>query len=490
MHLWIRSVFPHLLGCLVLLGLSGCAGDEGPAGGAQSPVVQQTHPGAKPGSPGQKGAGQPDPGEAQVTTPARSIDTKQLSDVVKEEVKGGESSEGPTPFDHLWQPSKVEMIKDEPLAVTVPLGLPALTLKIYVPISNPITKGKYELGRQLYFDPRVSLNGTVSCATCHNPAKGWTDAMPVSTGIGGQTGSRSAPSVVNTAYGKTMFWDGRAPSLEGQAQGPVQNPIEMGKQNYKEIVDRLRKVPAYVEQFQKVFGTDVTLDGMAKAIATFERVAALSGNSKYDKYNAGENKAMSDSEKRGLVLFGLIPNTDDDDFKAKFNVDAYRQKAKCSLCHQGFNFTDEQFHNLGVGWNDKTGKFADLGRWAIDPIGAKSDASLGAFKTPSVRDVEHNPPYMHDGSLATLEDVVEHYDKGGNPNPAIDSDMKKLGLTAQEKKDVVAFMKALSGETKKLDELLPKLPPDSGGSAPDPRAALTPPAKGVAWTSFHPAAVR
>ena len=178
--------------------------------------------------------------------------------------------------------------------------------------------------------------------------------------------------MLNTVYGKTMFWDGRAPSLEGQAQGPVQNPIEMGKQSYKEIVDRLRKIPGYVEQFQKVFGTNVTLDGMAKAIATFERVAALSGNSKYDKYNAGDNKAMSESEKRGMVLFGLTLNTDDE-----FKTDVVRQKAKCTLCHVGFNFTDEQFHNLGVGWNEKTGKFADLGRWAIDPIGAKYDASLG-----------------------------------------------------------------------------------------------------------------
>jgi cytochrome c peroxidase len=486
MHLWTRSSCSNLLCGLVLLGLSGCASNEWPGDGKSQPVAPQATSIAKPGSPAQKGAGQPDPGEAQVSTPARSIDPKQLTDVVKEEVKGGESSEGPTPFDHLWQPSKAELIKDEPLVVTIPLGLQPLTPKIYVPAFNPITKGKYELGRQLYFDPRVSLNGTVSCATCHNPARGWTDGMAVSIGIAGQTGSRSAPSVVNTAYGKTMFWDGRAPSLEGQAQGPVQNPIEMGKQSYKEIIDRLRMVPAYVEQFQKVFGTNVTLDGMSKAIATFERVAALSGNSKYDKYNAGDNKAMSDSEKRGLVLFGLTLNADDE-----FRSDAVRQKAKCSLCHQGFNFTDEQFHNLGVGWNEKTGKFADLGRWAIDPIGAKSDASLGAFKTPSLRDVETNAPYMHDGSLATLEAVVDHYDKGGNLNPALDTDMKKkLGLTAQEKKDVVAFMKALSGETKTLDELLPKLPSDSGGSAPDPRAALTPPAKGIASVLFHPAARR
>ncbi len=286
--------------------------------------------------------------------------------------------------------------------------------------------------------------------------------------------------MINTAYGKSMFWDGRAPSLEGQAQGPIQNPIEMGDQSYKMIVERLRKIAGYSEQFEKVFGTKVTLDGMAKAIATFERVAALSGNSPYDKYNAGDNKALSDSEKRGLILFGLTLNTDDE-----FKSDAVRQKAKCTLCHQGFNFTDEEFHNLGVGWNEKTGRFADLGRWAIDPIGAKTDSRLGTFKTPTLREVAHTAPYMHDGSLATLEQVVEHYDKGGTPNPALDPDMKKLNLTAQEKADVVAFMKALSGETKKVEELLPALPSGPDGKAPNPRDALKPPAK-VASAPVHP----
>jgi cytochrome c peroxidase len=419
--------------------------------------------------------GQANEGEGQVTTPARSIDTKSLTDTVKEEVKGGEAMEGPSPFDHLWMPAKPEKIKDEPLVATVPAGVQPLTLKIHVPASNPLTKGKYELGRQLYFDPRVSLDGTVSCATCHNPAKGWTDGMRVSIGIGGQAGSRNAPSVLNTAYGKTMFWDGRAPSLEAQVQGPIQNAIEMGQQSYKEIVDRLRKVPGYREQFERVFGTNVTLDGFAKAIASFERVAARSGNSKYDQYSAGENQALSASEKRGMVLFGLRLNTDDE-----FKSDALLQKAKCTLCHQGFNFTDEQFHNLGVGWVEKTGKFADLGRWAIDPIGAKSDASIGAFKTPSVRDVEKTGPYMHDGSLITLEQVVDHYDKGGTPNPYLDTDMKKLNLTPQEKADVVAFLKALTGETKKLDELLPTLPPGPDGQTVDPRPALTSPPKSIA----------
>jgi cytochrome c peroxidase len=402
--------------------------------------------------------------------------------VVKEEVKGGEATEGPTPSDYLWMPAQSQKIADEPLTVTVPDGLSPLIAKLNVPAANPLTKGKYELGRQLYFDPRVSLDGTVSCATCHNPAKGWTNNLPVSIGIDGQAGSRSAPSVLNTVYGKTMFWDGRAPSLEGQAQGPIQNPIEMGKQSYKEIVERLRTIPGYREQFPKVFGTSVTLDGLAKAIATFERVAALSGNSRYDQYVKGNLKALSESEKRGMVLFGLRLSPDDD-----FQSGVVLQKATCTACHAGFNFTDETFRNLGIGWDGKTGKFSDLGRWAIEPIGAKYDASIGAFKTPTVRDVERTAPYMHDGSLATLEDVVAHYDKGGNANPYLDPEMKKLNLTAQEKADVVAFMKALTGEPPKLEELLPSLPPGPDGRTVDPRSALTAPSQKVAAVAFHPA---
>jgi len=459
-------------GLLLAVCTWGCTGEPEQTVGktgqelAQSVALAQAEQ-IKKNAPGTAGPGQTKP-----------IDQKQLAEAVKEQPKTASESASE---DHMWMPSKPELIKDEPLAVTVPTGLQPLTPRIYVPAANPITKGKYELGRQLYFEPRISLDSTVSCATCHNPAKGWTDNMPVSIGIKGQTGSRSAPTVLNTVYGKSMFWDGRAPSLEAQSQGPPQNPIEMGNQTYKQIVTRLRAIKGYQEQFARVFGTEVTIDGMAKAIATFERVAALSGESAYDRYNAGDNKALSDSQKRGMILFGLTLNTDDE-----FKTDAVRQKAKCTLCHQGFNFTDELFHNLGIGYDPKTGKFADLGRWAIDPIGAKTNQSLGAFKTPTLRDVALTAPYMHDGSLATLEDVMEHYDKGGTPNPSLDEDMKKLNLTAQEKKDVIEFMKALTGKKKKLEELLPTLPPGPDGKSPDPRSALTPPAKMVAQLGFHP----
>jgi cytochrome c peroxidase len=471
------------LGSMVLGLSAGCDTAEQAAGPGQpaNPVLLTKS--ANP-SPGQDGLSRKDQ-QAELTTPTQRVDPKQLSETVKDELEGGEALVGPTPFDYLWKPSDAQKVKDEPLTVTMPNGFQPLAAKINVPVANPITKGKYELGRQLYFDPRVSLDGTVSCATCHNPAKGWTDNMAVSIGINGQAGSRNAPTVLNTVYGRTMFWDGRAPSLEGQAQGPVQNPIEMGKQSYKEIIERLRQVPSYREQFEKVFGSNVTLDGMAKAIASFERVAAISGNSKYDKYKDGDLKALSESEKRGMVLFGIRPSPDDD-----FKTDAQLQKGNCSTCHVGFNFTDEEFHNVGIGWEPGTGtspgKFKDLGRWAVEPYGARYDGSMGAFKTPTIRDIEKTGPYMHDGSLTTLEQVVEHYDKGGNPNPSLDKEIaKKLNLTAQEKADLVAFMKALTGETKKLDELLPTLPPGPDGKPVDPRAALSPPGKKVAAV-LHP----
>ena len=170
--------------------------------------------------------------------------------------------------------------------------------------------------------------------------------------------------MINTAYGKTMFWDGRAPSLEGQAQGPLQNPIEMGKQSYKEIVERLRKIPGYAEQFQEGLWYQCDPGRHGQGDRHLRAGGRAVGKLQVRQVHiAGDNKALSESEKRGMVLFGLTLNTDDDEFKHRRRS----QKAKCTLCHAGFNFTDEQFHNLGVGWNEKTGKFADLGRWAIDP---------------------------------------------------------------------------------------------------------------------------
>ena len=438
-------------------------GDISPPGGGVAREAQS----ASQGDVSQKAKA-----DAPVTiTPERAVDPKSLIDVVKEEVKGGEASEGPTPLAYLWLPTDASLIKDEPIAIKPPLGFNEAAFNGKVPLSNPMTKGKVELGKQLYFDQRISKDGTVSCATCHNPEKGWTDNLSGSIGIRGQKGSRNAPTVLNTVFGLTMFWDGRAPSLEGQAQGPVQNKIEMGDQSYKEIIERLRTIPGYREQFRKVFGTDVTLDGVAKAIATFERTV-LTGNSPYDRYDQGDSpeslKILSEGAKRGMVLFGLRLRQDDE-----FRPGVALKKAECTSCHAGANFSDEQFHNLGVGWDEKARKFVDLGRFVITPVGAKNNAEIGAFKTPTVRDITRTAPYMHDGSETTLEAIVEFYNKGGNGNPHLDPAMKPLNLTPQEKADLVEFMKSLTGEETKV--ALPTLPPGPDGKAPDPRAALTPP---------------
>jgi cytochrome c peroxidase len=464
---YVGQGFPPLVVLALAAALGGCGGSGNETGSAAPAATTSSPPGqGGPGTTTAAGAEKTPQGPPQQVTPEQVVNPRDVVDVVKEEVKGGEAAAGGSPLEYLWQSPELASVSDEPLAVEPPKGLPALLA--YVPAANPLTRAKVELGKQLYFDPRVSLNGTVSCATCHNPDKGWTDGLKTSVGIDGQVGGRNAPTVLNTAYGKTMFWDGRAPSLEGQAQGPIQNPIEMGKQSYKEIIERLRTISGYREQFQNVFGTDVTLDGFAKAVASFERVAALSGNSAYDKYAAGDNTALTDSQKRGMVLFGLRQNPDDG-FDARVTL----KKADCTSCHVGFNFTDEQFHNIGVGWDDKARKFADPGRLAIDAIGAKNPADYGAFKTPTVRDAAKTGPYMHDGSLKTLEEVVEHYNKGGNPNPALDKDIKKLNLTDQEKTDVVEFMKALTGEGPKVT--LPTLPTGPDGKTPNPADALATP---------------
>ena len=434
------------------------------------------------GGAGNQGANAPDVAQnpartqkpVESVTPNVKIDLDKADPIVKGEVKGGEFDKGPTDLSHLYQDPDEKAIQDEPYEVTVPAGLPDVAS--FIPVANLMTRGKLELGRQLYFDQRISLDATISCASCHDPAKGWADGMKTSAGIKGQKGGRNAPTVLNTVYGQTMFWDGRAPSLEGQAQGPIQNKIEMGDQSYKQIVDRLRAIPGYREQFMKVFGTDVTLDGMAKAIACFERTA-LSGNSAYDRYTAinpdadkfkpEDYQVLTESQKRGMVLFGYALKEDD-----PYKVDsALLRKANCTKCHAGQNFTDEQFHNIGVGYDTKAGKLADRGRFEVVPIGAKSKAQIGSFKTPTIRDITRTAPYMHDGSEKTLAQVIDYYNKGGNPNPTLDLEMKPLNLTDTEKADLVDFMKALTSPD--VVVALPTLPPGPDGKSPNPQDALS-----------------
>ncbi|MBI3815470.1 MAG: cytochrome-c peroxidase [Nitrospinae bacterium] len=301
--------------------------------------------------------------------------------------------------------------------IVIPLGLPA---DYEIPKDNPMTPEKVELGRLLYFDKRLSVDDTVACASCHSPDFGFTDGKPVSAGVGSLKGGRSAPTVINRLYSKAQFWDGRAGSLEEQAAGPIVNPIEMGMPSHPMVVNKLNTIDGYRKLFKKVFGSEeITLDKITKAIAAFERTV-LSGNSPFDRRKFKvDMDAMTESQLRGQEIF--------------------MGKASCTSCHAGFNFTDESFHNVGVGM-DKAKQ--DLGRYDV----TKKEEDKGKFKTTTLRDVERTAPYMHDGSFKTLEDVVEFYNKGGVKNPQLDKDIKPLNLTPQEKKDLVEFLKALNGE--------------------------------------------
>jgi cytochrome c peroxidase len=288
-------------------------------------------------------------------------------------------------------------------AAPLPAGLPPVPN----PADNPPTAEKIHLGQQLYFDPRLSSDRTVSCASCHDPAKGFSNGAAVATGVGGQKGGRSAPTVVNSAYSALQFWDGRAATLEQQALGPIQNPIEMNLP-IDEAVARLNAITGYRTQFQQVFGTDATPDGIAKAIAAYERTV-LSGNAPYDRFKAGDTGALSESATRGYKLF--------------FG------KARCSACHVGANLSDSSFHNLGT-------TTTDVGREAISGLAG----DRGAFKTPTLREIARTAPYMHNGSLATLADVVAYYNKGGNPGELVDEEIFPLNLSATEQADLVQFL--------------------------------------------------
>jgi cytochrome c peroxidase/tRNA A-37 threonylcarbamoyl transferase component Bud32 len=296
----------------------------------------------------------------------------------------------------------------ETFTVVTPIGLPP----VEVPGDNLLTAEKVELGKQLFFDKRLSADNSVSCASCHDPAKGWSDGQPRSVGVQGQLGRRSAPTLINVAYQKWLFWDGRAHSLEHQALAPVYDPGEMAMPGQAELEQKLNAIPGYRAQFQEVFGTDVTAGNIAKAIAAFERTLVY-GNTPFDRYEAGDKTALSPVAQRGRELF--------------FN------KAHCSACHAGPNLTDQAFHNIGIGVDADE---PDLGRYSVHgQVGNKF-----AFKTPGLRGISRHPPYMHDGSLPTLEAVVDYYDKGGTPNDQLDEEIFPLHLTPDEKRDLVTFL--------------------------------------------------
>lgn len=320
----------------------------------------------------------------------------------------------------LWpgKPILAETASSPAYEVEFPLGLDEETFKI--PADNPMTRDKVELGRLLFFDKRLSANGTIACATCHIPALAFTDGQPVSTGIHRQQGGRSAPTAINRGFSTAQFWDGRAPTLEDQSIGPFVNPVEHGFPDHDELVKKLSGITGYKAWFKKVFGTDViTRELVGKAIATFQRTL-ISGNSPFDRFDwDGDMKAISDAAQRGRKLF--------------FG------KARCNLCHFGTNFSDEKFHNIGIGWDKEA---VDLGRFHVS--GETKD--MGAFKTPTLREISRTAPYMHDGRFATLRDVVEHYNKGGIKNPFLDNQIIPLKLTEEEKRDLVEMLRTLNGE--------------------------------------------
>ncbi|MDY6992091.1 MAG: cytochrome c peroxidase [Pseudomonadota bacterium] len=329
-------------------------------------------------------------------------------------------------------------------------GLPPVP----VPEDNPQTLEKIKLGKTLFEDKRFSADGTVSCENCHQTDKVFTDGLPIAKGIKEQTGTRNSPTVVNAAYYETQFWDGRQPSLEEQAKEPFLNPVEHGLSSHQPIIETIQKDASYPEQFKKVFGIevkDITIDHVVKAIASFERTLSA-GDSPFDRYLYGDDEtALSEAAIRGLEI--------------------YRNKGRCQSCHTIGQthalFTDNLFHNLGVGFQKiqsevmdlaKTfrqakqedtnldqailteQKTSELGRFVVtlDP------SDIGAFKTPTLRNIALTAPYMHDGSIQTLEEVIALYDRGGEENPFLDSGIRPLNLTEQEKADLLAFMNSLT----------------------------------------------
>jgi cytochrome c peroxidase len=282
-----------------------------------------------------------------------------------------------------------------------PLGL---DLYLPVPEANPLTREKVALGRKLFFDKRLSRDGTLACASCHDPERAFSDGRPVAQGINASTGARNVPALINRGYGRVFFWDGRATSLERQALQPITNPIELGL------------TEAELERRTGLTAREVT-DALASYVRTIR-----SGDSRFDRYAAGQTNALTPLEQAGLGVF--------------------RGEGGCTACHAGPSFTDEQFHNTGVAWRD--GRLTDQGRFAV----SGHERDRGAFKTPTLREIARTAPYMHDGSLATLEDVITFYTDGGRPNRYLDPDMRPRNLTVEDRRALAAFLRSLTGRVR------------------------------------------
>ena len=301
--------------------------------------------------------------------------------------------------------------------------------EIPYPEENPYSKEKEELGKMLYFDPRLSKSGTQSCATCHNPSLGWEDALALGVGHEHKPLGRATPTILNLAWDEMFFWDGRADSLEEQALGPIESSAEMAM-NLDIMLGILDGVAEYETLFKAAFPDDqdgdiITKEKVAMAIATYER-GVISGEAPFDRWINGDEDAISASAKRGFLLFN--------------------KKANCAACHSGWNFSDSSFHDIGI--DD-----ADIGRGAI----LKQILPMQhAFKTVGLRNIDRRAPYMHNGAYQTLEDVIEHYDNGFVQRDSLSDEMKQLNLTKAEKRDLLAFLKTLTSKDKPVE--LPDLP--------------------------------
>ena len=333
------------------------------------------------------------------------------------------------------------------------VGFPVDLTRSVIPPGSPLIPAVVALGEKLFFDSRLSGDGTVACATCHDPARAFTDGRPVSIGIAGRAGQRNAPAILNALYNKTQFWDGRVNTLEEQAALPITNPFEMGAAGVRDAIANIASDADYQRQFAQAFGRDVNERDLLTAIATYERTLASFG-SPFDRFIAGDQNAMTDAAKRGWESF----NT----------------KARCNLCHALTDnqrdvtvFTDNDFHNIGIGIirhrvvplavqaerELAQGHLQDIDRAAIESetsvlgrfLITKKEADIASFKTPDLRNVLVTAPYFHDGSQQTLWDAVDHYNKGdGLANPWLDEDIQPLALTEPEIDDLVAFMASLT----------------------------------------------
>ena len=343
----------------------------------------------------------------------------------------------------------------------IPLGISRRLWRRRIPIDNPLTQAKVSLGETLYFDKRLSINGTVSCATCHDPANSFTDRRALALGVSDKLGTRNAPTILNAAFVTQLFWDGRTGRLEEQAKQPLLNSFEMGMGDDASVVSRLSAIPEYRKSFAQVFGKQgISIDTITKAIAAYERTL-LSGNSAFDRFIAGDTTALTEAQKRGWKLF--------------------KGKAKCIECHSFSKgspfFSDFKFHNTGIG----TGELSLAGENSREAVGNSASAlahtrgptelgrflvtnnadDVGAFRTPTLRDVELTAPYMHNGSEKTLIDVVRFYNRGGNGNPNLDKRIVPLKLTDNEMSELVEFMRTLTSNDvlRRTQSSTPQKPP-------------------------------